>query len=161
VRCINDAISQARAISRGLFPAELTAVGLVAGLKEFAAETAKRFGISCRLRADAGVVVRDQSVASHLFRIVQEAVNNAIRHGEARHITIRLSKTGDQVLLEVRDDGKGLPDRGPKSNGLGLRTMKYRADVIGAQFALRPGGARGTVVSCLLPPASLVPPRSK
>ncbi len=160
VRCINDAISQARAISRGLFPAELSAVGLVAGLREFAAETAKRSGVSCRMHADAGVAVRDKSVASHLFRIVQEAVNNAIRHGEARHITIRLSRAGKQVLLEVRDDGKGLPPRGPKSNGLGLRTMKYRADVIGAQFALRPGGERGTVVSCLLPPPSLVSPKS-
>ena len=151
VRCINDSIGQTRAISRGLFPAELSTAGLVAGLKEFARETARRSGISCRLHAAKDVVIQDGSVASHLFRIVQEAVNNALRHSRARHITIRLARVADQALLEVRDDGQGLPARLPASKGLGLRTMRYRADAIGAQFAVRSGEDGGTVVSCLLP----------
>lgn len=160
VRCINDAIGQSRAISRGLYPAELSVVGLAGGLREFAAEATKRSGITCRLQADEGVPVPDASVALHLFRIVQEAVNNAIRHSEARHITINLARSHDQVLLEVRDDGKGLPAGQPTGGGLGLRTMKYRADIIGAQFAIKSGGNRGTVVSCLVPKGTTPPRRS-
>jgi PAS domain S-box-containing protein len=151
VRCINSAISQTRAISRGLFPAELSVVGLVAGLREFAGETTRRSGISCRLLTRKDLLIQTWSVAAHLFRIVQEAVNNAVRHSKARHITIRLARVGDQALLEVRDDGRGLSARLPVGKGLGLRTMKYRADVIGAHFAVRPGDDGGTVVSCLLP----------
>ena len=153
-RAINDAIGQTRAIARGLFPGELSAMGLVAGLKEFAAETTKRSGIPCQMRADKAVIIRDKSVGAHLFRIVQEAVNNAIRHGRPRHITIRLARFKAGVLLEVRNDGKALPARPPTGDGLGLRTMKYRADVIGARFAVRSSGGRGTVVSCLLPAGS-------
>jgi len=159
VRCINDSIGQTRVIARGLFPAELKKVGLAAVLAEFAAETTTRSGISCRLHADKGLLIRDASVAAHLFRIVQEAVNNAIRHGEARHITIHLTRSGDQIRLEIRDDGKGLPARQLFGKGLGFRTMKYRADIIGAQFGLKSANGHGTVVSCLLPARSL--PRAK
>ncbi len=157
VRCINDAIGQTRAISHGLCPAGLGVAGLVAGLTEFAAETTRRSGIPCQLQVDDGVSVSDQSIALHLFRIVQEAVNNAIRHSEARHLTIRLARTGDQVLLEIRDDGKGLQRGRPGRNGLGLRTMEYRAELIGAQFAVESSEGRGTVVSCLLPWRSALP----
>jgi signal transduction histidine kinase len=157
VRCINDSIGQTRAIARGLFPAELKKVGLAAVLAEFAAETTTRSGIPCHLHADKGLLIRDAAVAAHLFRIVQEAVNNAIRHGDARHITIHLARTGDQIRLEIRDDGKGLPARRHVGRGLGFRTMKYRADIIGAQLALRSANGRGTVVSCLLPVRSLPP----
>jgi len=151
LRCINDAIGQARAVARGLLPIELSAGGLVAGLREFAAEITRRSGIPCRLRAARGALISDTSVALHLFRIVQEAVSNALRHGGARQIEIRLAKTSGQIRLEVRDDGKGLPARRRGANGLGLRTMKYRADAIGAQLTVESANGRGTLVSCLLP----------
>ena len=109
MRCINDAIGQTRAISRGLFPVELTIVGLVGGLREFAAETTKRSGIACRLRADKDVLIQDASVAAHLFRIVQEAVNNAVRHGGARHITIRLAKTATRFCSRSRTTARACP----------------------------------------------------
>jgi signal transduction histidine kinase len=160
VVCINDSIGQARAISRGLFPVELSAGGLVAALREFAAETTKRSGIECRLEADKRLLIRDTAVALHLFRLVQEAVSNAIRHGEARHIAIHLVRTGDRILVEIRDDGKGLPARQPVGRGLGFRTMKYRAGIIGAQFAVESANGHGTVVSCLVPLKKSLPPRS-
>jgi two-component system, LuxR family, sensor kinase FixL len=160
VRCINDSIGQARAAAHGLFPVELNAGGLVAGLREFAAETTKRSGIPCRLKAAKGLLISDASVASHLFRIVQEAVNNAIRHGEARHVSIHLGRTGDQIRLEIRDDGKGLPARQVVGRGLGLRTMKYRAGIIGARFALESANGHGTVVSCLVPLRKPLLPKS-
>jgi PAS domain S-box-containing protein len=151
VRCVNESISQTRAIARGLCPVELSAAGLLSALREFAADIERRFHISCRFQADKGLQIRNVSVASHLFRIVQEAVHNAIRHGEARAIRIRLARAGDQFSLEIRDDGTGLTARLPATKGMGLRTMKYRADQIGAEFAVSPGPGGGAVVSCLLP----------
>jgi PAS domain S-box-containing protein len=151
VRCVNESISQTRAIARGLCPVELSATGLLSALREFAAETAQRFHVSCRFQADKGILIQNASAASHLFRIVQEAVHNAIRHGEARTIGIRLAKAGDQIALEIQDDGTGLPTRLPTTKGMGLRTMKYRADTIGAEFAVNRRDGKGTVVSCLLP----------
>lgn len=151
VRIINEAIGQTRAIARGLCPVELRAAGLLSALREFASETERRCHISCRFQADKGILIQNESVASHLFRIVQEAVHNALRHGAARTIAISLARVGDQIALEIRDDGTGLPSPLPASKGMGLRTMKYRADNIGAEFTVFPGEARGTVVSCLLP----------
>jgi PAS domain S-box-containing protein len=151
VRSINDSIGQTRAIARGLCPVELSAAGLVSALREFASEVEQRFHIWCRFRADKGILIRNVSVASHLFRIVQEAVHNAIRHGAPRTIAIHLRRVGAQIALEIQDDGSGLPSPLPASKGMGLRTMKYRADSIGAEFTVMPGESRGTIVSCLLP----------
>ena len=151
VRCINDAIGQTRAIARGLCPVELSASGLLSALREFASEIEQRFHISCRFSADKGILIRNESAASHLFRIVQEAVHNALRHGAPRTIAIRLAKAGDQIALEIRDDGTGFLSSLPASKGMGLRTMKYRADNIGAELKVIAGEGRGTVVSCLLP----------
>ncbi|MCX6925573.1 MAG: histidine kinase, partial [Verrucomicrobia bacterium] len=144
VSCINNAVTQTRTISRGLFPEELSAAGLVEGLREFAGETAKRSGIACNFEASKGALIHDQSVAAHLFRIAQEAVNNALRHSEASQVKIRLAQRA----------------RLPAAKGLGLRTMKYRADIIGAQFAIKPGDPRGTVISCQLAPDAALPPKS-
>jgi two-component system, LuxR family, sensor kinase FixL len=151
VRCINESVSQTRAIARGLCPVELSAAGLRSALREFASEIERRFQISCRFRADKGILIRNVSAASHLFRIVQEAVHNAIRHGEARAIDIRLAKTGDHLTLEIQDDGKGLPAHLPAAKGLGLRTMRYRANSIGAELTVNRRDGQGTVVACLLP----------
>jgi len=151
VRTINESIGQTRTIAHGLCPVELSAAGLISALREFASETERRSHVSCRFHADKGILIRNKSVASHLFRIVQEAVSNAIRHGAPHLILVRLTKAGGEIALEIRDDGTGLPSPLPVSEGLGLRTMKYRADSIGAEFTVMPGEGRGTVVSCLLP----------
>jgi PAS domain S-box-containing protein len=161
VRTINESIGLTRAIAHGLSPVELNAAGLISALREFASETERRFHVSCRFQADKGVVIRNKSVASQLFRIVQEAVHNAIRHAAPRLILIRLTKAGGQVTLEIRDDGNGLASPRPASKGMGLRTMKYRADSIGAELTVGPGEGRGTVVSCLLPIEKAPKKRSK
>ena len=104
VRCINDSIGQARAAAHGLFPVELNAGGLVAGLREFAAETTKRSGIPCRLQAAKVLPISDPSVASHLFRIAQEAVNNAVLHGSkndpTRWIEVEMAVAGDALTID-------------------------------------------------------------
>jgi len=123
----------------------------VNGLRDFAAEIERQFHISCRFQSDKGILIQNSSVATHLFRIVQEAVHNAIRHGEAHAIGIRLTKAKTQIVLEIRDDGVGLPAPLPATKGMGLRTMKYRADTIGAEFSVKRRRGKGTAVSCLLP----------
>jgi PAS domain S-box-containing protein len=151
VQCINESIAQARSIAHGLCPVELRGSGFVSGLQELAAETERRFGVVCRVHAEKGIRIDDLFVASHLFRIVQEALNNAIRHGQARHLAVRLTRIADQVCLEIRDDGAGLPPNVKETKGMGLRTMKYRAGMIGAQWAVKPGEGGGTAVLCRLP----------
>lgn len=154
VGCINESISQARSIARGLCQVDLTVSGLAGGLAEFAAETQRRFGLRCRFRTDKRLQIRDLSVATHLFRIVQEAVTNAVRHGRAQQVRISLTRAGKHLCLEVRDDGAGLPSNLAGSKGLGLRTMKHRAGLIGAQLTVETAEGGGTCVRCLLSAAN-------
>ncbi len=150
VECINESIRQARAIAHGLCPVELSGGGLAGALAEFAAETGRRSGIRCEFHAAKDFQIEQPFVALHLFRLALEAVSNALRHAAPRRITISLSREPDHLLLEVADDGQGMPARVPEA-GLGLRTMKYRAESIGGRLTIRPAERRGTVVSCLVP----------
>ena len=151
VGCVSECISQTRSISRGLCPVELSYTGLVSGLLELAAETQRRSNLLCRLHADDHLALADFFATAHLFRIAQEAVANAVRHGQPRQITITLGARGEHLCLEIRDDGKGFGAQTPASPGLGLRTMNYRAGHIGGVLTVRAGEAGGTVVTCLLP----------
>lgn len=153
VQCINESIRHTRSIARGLFPVELSGSGLAVALAEFAAETERHCDVRCLFRADDGFHIEQPFVALHLFRLALEAVNNALRHAQAREICISLTTTPTYLGLEVRDDGKGLPSDWTCSSGLGLRTMKYRAETIGARLNIGPGDQGGTVISCLLPRA--------
>jgi signal transduction histidine kinase len=92
-------------------------------------------------------------VATHVFRIAQEAVTNAVTHAQAQQISLALTKdAADRLQLAVRDDGVGLSRiRRSRSRGLGLRIMRYRAGVIGAELCVEPAEARGTIVTCTLP----------
>jgi two-component system CheB/CheR fusion protein len=95
----------------------------------------------------------DSNVATHLYRIAQEAVSNAVRHGLAKHVRLELTTGHDSTTLTVHDDGTGLPDVFAPPTGLGLRIMRYRASMIGAAFTIQndPGG--GTRVACVWPHA--------
>jgi signal transduction histidine kinase len=87
-------------------------------------------------------------VATHLYYIAQEAVNNAVKHSRAGAITVSLSGGPGVISVRVRDDGIGMPEQADKTNGLGLRTMRYRADAIGAFLDIRNVPPRGTIVRC-------------
>jgi len=96
-------------------------------------------------------MVEDSAAATHLYRIAQEAVNNAIRHGQPRQIVISLSNHKERVELTVEDDGAGLPDDWPKNRGLGTRIMAHRAAMIGGVFSIEPNPTGGTLVKCSMP----------
>jgi signal transduction histidine kinase len=96
------------------------------------------------------VAIADNNAALHLYRIAQEAVNNAIKHGKAQHINVALTRVNGSIRLTVRDDGTGFPKES-KSNGIGLRVMNYRAGMIGASLTIQSSRETGTLVSCQLP----------
>jgi PAS domain S-box-containing protein len=151
---VRQAIRQTRSLARGLSPVELDANGLMAALQELAANVEALFRVRCKFLCQAPVLISNNTVATHLFRIAQEAVSNAIKHGHARHVDITLQSTGEEVQLVVSDDGRGLPDPKPQGEGMGLRIMQYRAGMIGAALSVK-SNESGTVVTCAIPIAVL------
>ncbi len=145
---VRDAIGHTRALARGLSPVVMEVEGLTAALQQLAESTKSIFGVDCTFRCPELVSVKNLSVATHLYRIAQEAVSNAIKHGEARRIEIALVTTPERVSLLVEDNGKGLPEATTKRRGMGLRIMRYRAGVIGGTLALQKRATGGTTVVC-------------
>lgn len=145
-----EAISQTRAVARGLSPVALQAGGLSGALRELADSTAQLFTIRCQCHLQEQPAL-DTAIATHLYRIAQEAVHNAVRHGRARHIDLRLLRRDDTLQLLIEDDGLGLSPSAPPPAGLGLQIMAWRAQAIGATFELfnRPTG--GVCARCVLP----------
>jgi PAS domain S-box-containing protein len=148
---VNDAVIQTRAIARGLCPVGLGKLGLASSLEEYAGNQSRMLRVDCRVETRGQVVIRDESVAAHLFRIVQEAVTNAVRHGKARRIRIQLRQRKGVLSLRVQDNGRGLPAKVAKGRGLGLPTMRYRAEVLGAQLEITSKRGKGTLISCRVP----------
>jgi signal transduction histidine kinase len=151
-RFLDQAITETRQLSRGLFPIRLEAEGLFVALEELARTTRERFQIGCRLTSQKPVAVENRVVATHLYRIAQEAVTNAVKHSRARKVFIQLRARAGQLELSVEDDGVGLSAAKPnKRAGLGLHIMDYRARSIGGALRLAPGSRGGTAVSCCVP----------
>jgi signal transduction histidine kinase len=147
---VNEAIAQTRSLARGLYPVELEANGLMAALEELACNTAKIFNFSCRFQCDEPVLVHDNSAATHLYRIAQGAVDNAIKHSKAKQLLICLAKANGKMVLSVSDDGVGIEDLSELNKGMGLRIMRHRAEMIKGVLDIRRGHAGGTVVTCSL-----------
>ena len=150
VGLIEDAISMAHGIAAGLFPLEGDGQGLPVALSELAAHFSSRFKVACRFFLADPVNIQEAVVANHLYRIAQEAVNNAIRHGHAGKIDIRLGRAGSALALVISDDGSGFQPGKPIHQGMGLRNMKYRASIIGGSLTLG-GGDSGAMVTCSFP----------
>jgi two-component system sensor kinase FixL len=144
----NQAIHQTRALARGLYPVELQTNGLASALKELAAAAEGMFGISCRLECDPRLSVPEDDVAIHLYRIAQEAIDNAVRHGKARHVRIGVENQSGRGILSVVDDGVGFSKAPPGYKGMGLRIMKTRAELIKGGLEVRKGESGGTIVEC-------------
>jgi signal transduction histidine kinase len=148
---LDEAVDQTRSLARGLFPVELEASGLMHALRTLAATAKDIYRISCRFVCPKPVLIHDNPTATHLYRIAQESVQNAIRHGKATRVVITLSATQKAVTLGVKDNGQGFPQALPKTRGMGLEIMKYRARMIGGQLSHKPDHRGGTVLTCVLP----------
>ena len=156
VTFVNQAIEQARTLAGGLAPVTLETYGLVFALQELAASVEALFHCACKVSSHHAIHITDHAVAMHLYRIVQEAVNNAIKHGKAQQIMITLSAWQGHMTLMVRDNGVGFPTDVAARRGMGLRIMHHRARMIGASLEVQPGAPGGTCVSCTLSNPALV-----
>lgn len=150
VEFVNQAIGQARKLARGLAPVTLETYGLVFALQELAASVESLFHLSCKVTSDQAIHIADHAVAMHLYRMVQEAVNNAVQHGKATHVTITLRLVDGNLSLMILDDGIGFPATLGERRGMGLRIMHHRARMIGATLEVRPNTPTGTCVACTL-----------
>lgn len=151
VKLVENGITLTRNLAHGIAPPEMESEGLVRALLEFAANVSKMFKVNCVFECDAPPQVEDTEAATHLYRISQEAVNNAIRHGKPRQIIISLANRKGQVELTIEDDGGGLPDDWQPKRGLGTRIMAHRAAMIGGTFSIEPNPTGGTFVKCTMP----------
>jgi signal transduction histidine kinase len=151
VDLVEEGISLARNLARGIAPVEMDAEGLMDALHELARSMAERSRIRCTFECKPLVLIDDTATATHLYRIAQEAVTNALRHGKASRVVISLSRRDGRVTLSIEDDGSGLPEDWQHSEGMGTRIMAHRAAMMGATLTIEPGPTGGTVVSCSLP----------
>jgi signal transduction histidine kinase len=136
-----------------LHPVPAEPSGLELALEELAKNVNAVSKVKCRFDCPTPVPIPDQDVATNLFRIAQEAVQNALRHAEAGTIVIALDGGENEIRLSVSDDGCGLPVR-RTGLGIGLEIMSYRAHAVGARFSVEPREPRGTTVTCTLPRSS-------
>ncbi len=153
---INQAVALTRDLSRGLAPSVLDTGDLGSAIKALVAATERASGIPCVFTATLPLEAQDRTVATHLYRIAQEAVSNAIRHSRARQIKIGLSTCNKAITLTVEDDGIGLPEGiENRAQGMGLHSIRYRADLIRATLTLGRGAAGGTILVCSVPGRSM------
>jgi PAS domain S-box-containing protein len=151
VQLVNDAILKTRELARGLLPVVSDAHGLMSALQLYASEIKDLFGIACHFDCEEAVLIHDAPMASHLYHIAQEAVNNAIKHGHAGNILIRLFSGEREGTLIVKDDGVGIERPLTPHAGVGLQIMNYRAGMIGGNLEIRREQPRGTSVICRFP----------
>ena len=156
VKMVEESINLSRTFARGLIPVEMEAEGLMGGFQELAQNISRQFKITCDFECPHPVLLRDNTVTMHLYRIAQEAVTNAIKHGKARRVVISLVADPETIYLKITDNGAGLPKPPANGTGLGLRIMAHRASMIGADFKIEsmPGG--GARVTCQLPVGGIV-----
>lgn len=148
-RYLRQALGEAKSLAKGLSPIQIAPDGLADGLAALVDGTRVWSGIRCQFAVSGDSVLLDESVAEHLYRIAQEAINNASRHAHATHIDVALRNTAHATVLSVRDDGIGIAPAAEKSGGLGVHIMHYRAGIIGASLSVTAPAGGGTLVECV------------
>jgi signal transduction histidine kinase len=147
-RQIREAIAETRSLSHGLAPVALVDDGLMNALVSLAEGTSRGGTVRCVFECPEPICVAEAEVADHLYRIAQEAVNNAVKHAAPSEIRIGLERQNGALVLEVDDDGEGLNESAPLATGIGLRVMRYRARLIGGDLEIGSPPAGGTRVCC-------------
>ena len=148
---LHEALTQVKALSRGMMPLQIYADGFKISLKEITENIEKQSNIPIKLRVEDAVMLIDDATATHLYRIVQESLNNAVKHADASKIQVILKSEQDHGILEIIDDGIGIPLDLEGSMGLGLNIMKHRCGLFDGEITINPDGDRGTKVTCRFP----------
>jgi PAS domain S-box-containing protein len=160
IQKLNQKLSEANRnvhqLSHGIMPVQIDAEALRSALEELAASTHTPPKVHCRFDCPQPVMAAINTTATHLYRIAQEAVNNALKHSQASEICISLRQDHNQILLEVRDNGVGIPatksdvEVSRRTRGMGLQTMRYRAGMIGGTLQIEQSETGGTRVRCAI-----------
>lgn len=151
VRLANEATAHTRLLARGLDPVVPPTETFAAALAKLARDTSRLFRqVTCEFHGDLALTTASPHAAQHLFRVAQEAINNALRHGKATRIDLDLASDATALVLTISDNGSGLVQR-EKSSGIGIRIMNHRLNSIGGTFELAAGAAGGVTVTCRLP----------
>lgn len=150
-KMLRESIAQTRALARGLVPVGSDPDALQNGLTELVERINSLDRVRCRLDCPEPVLVADPFVAGHLYRIAQEAVNNALKHAKAKHITVRFSAANGLLTLEIGDDGTGLGKTRSTQRGLGLGVMQHRASAIGGELTVLSKRGEGVIIRCTVP----------
>jgi PAS domain S-box-containing protein len=158
VKHLDHAIELTRGLASGLQPVVPEPEGLMQTLREFARRTRGVYRVDCRFECRSSVLIHRHSAASHLFRIAQEAVNNALKHGKATQIRIQLAATAHRIVLQIRNNGKGIGHSSKGTRGLGLHIMQHRTDAIRGSLTVKRLPEGGTEVICTVPQQELIPP---
>jgi two-component system CheB/CheR fusion protein len=151
-----ETVDDAHNVARGLCPLDPDPEALAPALRALARRTQEMAGVRCEFLAAGDVRVPDPAMAQHLYRIAQEALSNASRHAHASRIAVELRGGDGELTLQVQDDGAGLPPELP-AGGMGLRTMGYRAQIMGGEFTVAPGPGGGARVTCRVPRSAGAP----
>ena len=151
VSLVNTAITQARNLAHGLDPIHVEANGLVAALRNLAAQTRELFQVECAFACKLEHLDVDTQTGIAFYRIAQEAIHNAIRHGLARQINLELAVNDAQLCLKIFDDGKGFPPDSKSYSGMGLHIMQFRANSIGGHLTIESQPNKGARIQCTVP----------
>jgi two-component system CheB/CheR fusion protein len=155
---VSHAVESARSLAQGLSPIHLERGGLEAALRALVQRASTLYGIEVSLRRYGERIEIDNGRALHVYRIVQEAITNAVKHGRAHRVKVRVSVADAVLKLEITDDGRGMHSAdAPASDGMGLRIMEYRAHMIGGSLIVEVAPLGGVKVTCLCPNADLLP----
>jgi two-component system, NarL family, sensor histidine kinase UhpB len=148
---LEQAMSHARDLARDLATLDFSENDLPSAIEKLAAHAREAFGVSCRFKSDEAIPPLETNTIRQLYKIAQEALTNAIKHGKAKQVSIQLTNGSNRLLLTIRNSGAPFPSVVGRNAGMGLRIMNYRANLIGASLEIKPGDPDGTLVTCQVP----------
>ncbi|MCD6048842.1 MAG: response regulator receiver sensor signal transduction histidine kinase [Verrucomicrobia bacterium] len=148
---LRNCVTATRALARGLAPMNIRTEGLVGALRQLAHNVCIPKKLNCRFVCGSSVTLNDPQIEGHLYRIAQEALNNSLKHARPKNIQMNLSVRGDELRLQIKDDGCGLPKSQKNKTGMGLEVMEHRARVIGASLDIKSSTGQGVCITCALP----------
>ncbi len=151
---LHDAVNLARDLARGLSPVDRDEGGLESALEQLATHVSSLSGVACTFRSEGVWSLDDHSKAVHVYRIAQEASNNAIKHAMATSVSIAIVGDGERVRLTISDDGVGFAPSASLTKGMGLNIMRYRSRMLGGTLTVRGRDPSGTVVECSMGPGA-------
>ncbi len=147
---VENCVTELRDLARGLYPVELETDSLMRSLRDLASRTEKLYHVNCKFYCPSPILLTDNVAATHLYRITQEAISNAINHGGAKHLQLGLLASNGNIVLSVQDDGKGLGQEKRNSPGIGLQIMRFRARILDATLRLE-DLPEGALFTCSFP----------